>query len=230
MTTIIAVAAISCEKEETIVGMTISGTLEFSKQFSDKFTEIHVYAEYADSSGIYGFNRATLARGAYSNGTFSLVLPAKIDDKFLRLGFSGEDWDTHFAVSDKSVRIGVFDFTATDYDEAIARSIEERNKETGNNGLIGTYLYNTFPLVYIKSDDTSTTEGMFYYADRSSSITGTMTSPDGHTLTYSMNLKRGWNIVYYTDKYLEISGKKIRIEELTTNPVSGLKWYVRGDF
>ena len=122
----------------------------------------------------------------------------------------------------------MFDFTATDYDEEKAKSIEEKNKE--GNG-VWAYSYQTFPLVYIKRDDLSTTEGLFYYADKNCSITGTLTASDEHqTVTYSMYLKRGWNIVYHTEKYIESPDKQVRMEEFSTNQVSGMKWYVSGDF
>ncbi len=228
LTAIFAELITSCDKDETAVGMTVSGILEFSEQYNDKITKVQVDA-------YEGSKQITLARGPYSNGTFSLELPAKVDDKYLNQPFSKEDMGPYFEISNKNVKIGVFDFTATDFDETIANSIDEKNRE--GNGTWG-YAYKTFPLVYKKLDDISTTEGSFYYADRSCSITGTMTTYDDlitftieKTLTYSMHLNRGWNIVYHTTtQYMETPDKQIFINELSTKPVSGMKWYVRGGF
>ena len=224
MTAIFVVLITSCEKDETPVGMTVSGTLEFSERYNDEITKVQV--DYYEP--VYMGKHVTLARGVYSNGAFSLELPAKVDVIYLNQNLSNEDLEPYFKVSNKKVKTGVFGFTATDFDEDIAKSIEEKNKD--GNG-IWAYSYKTFPLVYLKRDDISTTEGLFYYADRNCSITGTLTASDGHqTITYSMHLKRGWNIVYHTDKYMETQDKQVRIEELSTKPVSGMKWYVSGDY
>ena len=226
MTAFFAELITSCDKEDEVVGMTVSGTLEFSERYNDEITKVEVTIlgdRFSDLKSV------TLARGAYSNGAFSLKLPAKVDDMYLNQNFADEDLEPYIKVSNKMVKTGVFDFTATDFDETMANSIEEKNKE--GNGVDWVYSHKTFPLVYIKSDDTSTTEGLFYYADRNCSIIGTMTASDGHyTITYSMHLKRGWNIVYHTEKYMEAPDKQIRIDELSTQPVSVMKWYVRGDF
>ena len=230
MTAIFTIVATSCEKDDTAVGMTVSGTFELVseqyKQYNDEITNVEVEAfEYYLHSG----KRVVIARGPYSNGTFSLELPAIVDNIYLTNSLATEDLEPYFKVSNKKVKIGIFSFTATDYDEDIANSIDEKNKE--GNGVHWGYSFKTFPLIYTKSDDISTTEGLFYYADRNCSITGSLTASDGHyTLTYSTHLKKGWNIVYHTEKYIETSDKQIRIEELSTNPVSGMKWYVRGDF
>ena len=228
MTAIFAELITSCDKEDTAVGMTVSGNLEFSESYNDIITKVQVDVKEPVNVGVTVFKSVNLARGTYSNGAFSIELPAMVDERYLKQSFSDKDLDTYFKISDKRVKTGVFDFTATDFDETIANSIEEKNKE--GNG-IWVYAYKTFPLVYIKKDDVSTTEGLFYYADKNCSINGTMTASDGHySLTYSMHLKRGWNIVYFTEKYVETPEMQIHIEELSTKPVSGLKWYVRGDF
>ena len=232
MTAFFAGIITSCNKEnDEAVGMTVSGTFELIseqyKQYNDVITKVQVDVCEPVNVGITAFQCVTLARGPYSNGAFSITLPAMVDEKYLQSRFD-EDLPPNFKVSNKMVKTGGFNFTATDYDEETANSIAEKNKE----GIgIWVYSYKTFPLVYIKSDEISTTEGLFYYADRNCSITGSMTASDGHyTVTYSMHLKRGWNIVYHTDKYLETTDKQIRIEELSTRPVNGMKWHVRGDY
>ena len=225
VTAIFSVLITSCEKDETNVSMTVSGTLEFSELYNDEITKVQVdFREPTYWGEVPVFTHVTLARVPYSNGAFSLELPEKVDNKYLNQKLSYEDLEPYIKVSNKNVKTGVFDFTATDFDEDIANSIEEKNKE--GNG-VWTYSYKTFPLVYLKRDEISTTEGLFYYANENCSITGTLTESDGHqTITYSMHLKRGWNIVYHT----QTQDKQMRIEELSTKSVSDMKWYVRGDF
>ena len=220
MVTIVVSVITSCEKDDSAVGMIVSGTLEFSERYNDEITKIQVDVLELENIGVPVFKRVTLASGEYSNGKFSLELPARIDDNYLKQNFSNENLEPYIKVSDKRVKTGIFDFRAIDFGETIKEG----------NGM-GIYLSKDLPLVYIKSDDISTTKGLFFYADRNCSITGTEpVSSEHHTITYSMNLKRGWNIVYHTEKYMETADKQIRIEELSTETVSGLKWYVMGDF
>jgi hypothetical protein len=227
MATIVAAAITSCEKEDTAVGMKVSGTLEFSERYNDEITKVQVIIPgdrfFYLGDGSSGSEQVTLASGTYFNGEFSLELPVKVDDKYLDSHLFDEEFPTNIKVSDKRVKTGAFSFSTTNLDDT------KENQIPTTGGLVA-YRGKVYPLVYIKSDDTSTTEGSFYYANRKCSIIGTMTSSDGHcTTTYSVHLKRGWNIVYYTEKYMETPDKRIRIEELSTQPVSGLKWYVRGD-
>ena len=229
MAVIVAAAFTSCEKEDSAVGMKVSGTLEFSERYNDEITKVQVIIPgdrffYLVDGPSSGSEQVTLASGTYFNGEFSLELPAKVDDKYLDSHLFDEEFPTSIKVSDKRVKIGAFSFSTTNLDDS------KENQIPTTGGLV-VYRGKVYPLVHAKSDDISTTEGLFYYADRNCSITGTMTASDGHyTITYSVHLKRGWNIVYHTEKYMETTDKQIRIEEFSTIPVSGMKWYVRGDF
>lgn len=243
----IVVAVItSCDKvdkNESAEGITVSGTLEFSERYDEITTvEVSVLEQPNEDNSPIFFSRAILARGPYSNGDFSIKLPEKVDDKYLiRIPYSKKGFESYFEVSGESVKTVTLFFSITTFDEEMAKIVDEKNKE--GNGVYG-YLYKEFPLVYMKKDDISTTEGGYCYADRNFSITGSITIQDEgslewstetfmieKTVAYSMHLKQGWNIVYYTQtEYMETPDKQIRKTESTTNPVSGLKWYVRGDF
>jgi len=78
--------------------------------------------------------------------------------------------------------------------------------------------YSVGDLYYAKDDRYS--GAVFMYADRDVTITGSYRNEI--QVNFSMLLKKGWNIVYeeaYNSSY-----------NLTTMPVSGLKWYFEEDF
>ena len=237
MTAIFAELITSCDKDDTAVGMTVSGNLEFSERYKDKITKVEIIIP---GDRFSGSQSVILARCAYSNGTFSLELPARVDDKYLGKYLPINDLPSNYTVSDKMLKAGVFNFTATDFDETNNVQVD-----TGTGiGVNISHLSTVYLLVFAKSDEQSITEAMFLYADRNCSIIGSMTVSDEEssefgtetfmvekTLSYFMHLKRGWNIVYHTEtQYMETSDKQIRIDELSTEPVSGMKWYVREDF
>ena len=210
MTAIVAtVLTFSCEKEDMTVSMTVSGTLEFGERYNDEFTKVVIVVrEPTDMGGIIGFNRVELARGTYTNGAFSIELPAKIDEKYLQ-SLLTEDMPPKFKVSDKKVKTGIFSISISSFKDM------EDLPDTPGMGV--GQIYKEYELIYAKSDDESTVEAMLYYADRKCSITGIIGDD-----VFSVNLKKGWNFLYET--------KTESINEYSTNPVSGLKWYVRYDF
>jgi hypothetical protein len=215
----------SCDKEDdAAVGMTISGTLEFNEKYdNDEITKVQIaIREPVTDNGITLFKNVVLASGAYSDGIFSLELPAMVDDKYLGAHLLDEDFPPSIKVSNKNVKTGVFSISTSNFDDT------KQIPTTG--GLVSVLTSKVYPLVYVKKDDKSITEAILLYADRKCSITGSMTMSD-ETITYSVHLKRGWNILYETrPEYMESADKQIRREECTTNPISGLKWYVHWDF
>ena len=248
MAAIFAAAITSCNKDDMAIGMVISGTLEFSERYNDEITKVKVVTNMDRFSDIRG---VVLASGTYFNGDFSLELPVKVDDQYLEKRFDFEDLPPHFKVSNKNVKTGVFSISATNLDDTKTELdsrffyLSDQNPSSTDSlrGSIVQIVY-IYPLIHAKSDDKSTTEAWYLYADRNCSITGAITTYDESssewgtgtfmvekTLTYSMHLKRGWNIVYYTEtQYMETADKQIRIDECSTNPVNGLKWYVVYDY
>ena len=233
MTAIFAELITSCEKAETAVGMTISGTLEFSERYDEEITKVEVVIREPAGEGFPGsaYKKVTLASGTYFNGGFSLELPAKVDDKYLDSHFFDEEFPTTIKITDKKVKTGAFSFSTTNMDETKESQIPTTGGFVVHRGIV-------YPLIYAKSDDKSVTEAMFLYADRKCSIIGSMTVYDEltaftieKTLAYSVHLKRGWNVLYVTQtEFMEKSDKQVRRDEFSTNPVSGLKWYVHWDF
>jgi hypothetical protein len=209
MTAIVVAVLTSCEKEEMEASVTISGTLEFSERYNDEFTKVVIVVqEPMDMGGITVFNRNELARGIYSNGSFSIELPARVDEKYLQSRFT-EDIPPKFKVSDKKVKTGIFSISIS--------SFKDMEDLPDIPGVGGGEIFKDYELIYAKSDDRSTVQAMLYYADRKCSITGTLGND-----VFSVNLKKGWNFLYETETEL--------INEYSTNPVSGLKWYVIYDF
>ena len=210
VTAIFAELITSCDKidDDTAVGMTISGTLEFSERYNDEFTKLVMVVREPMDMGVIVFKRVELARGTYFDGAFSIELPATIDEKYLQTFFT-EDIPPKFKVSDKGVKTGIFSISIS--------SFKDKEDLPDMPGVGIGQLYQEYELIYAKSDDKSTTEALLYYADRKCSITGTIGND-----TFSVNLKRGWNFLFAIETEL--------IKEYSTYPVSGLKWYVSGDF
>jgi len=208
MSVIFAAVITSCEKDDTAVGLTISGNLEFSEKYNDEFTKVVIVVREPMDMGTIVFKRVELARGTYSNGIFSIELPANIDEKYLQTLFT-EDMPPKFKISDKKVKTGIFSISISSF-----KDMEDLPDIPG----VGMgQLYKEYELIYAKSDEQSTTEALLYYADRKCSITGTIGDD-----VFDVNLKKGWNFLYKTENEL--------INKYSTKPVSGLKWYVRDDF
>ena len=109
-----------------------------------------------------------------------------------------------------------------------------------------------YSLVYAKLNGKLITEARYMYADNDCSITGINVNTykqlnifyDNETeefiakeytveetVTYSISLKKGWNIIYRIEKENKSEGDNKLIKlEMTTKAVSGLKWYVSKDF
>jgi len=139
----------------------------------------------------------------YSNGGFTLTLPAIVDDKYLRF-FRFLDISSSLTISDPNAKLFEM-YSINAYDS--------------NDVRIGDFSY-------IKQDEKSYTAGFFWYADRDFTITGSLfldeegcyfVEEGGIPLIWSVSLKKGWNRVYeimYENK-----------AEISTKAVSGMKWY-----
>jgi len=143
------------------------------------------------------------AIGTYANGGFTITLPATPNAKYLQ---AFEEAPASINVSDKNAK-------------AMSLSLVASNS-AGNN---------SSDLIYGKVGSNSYTRVAFMYADRDVTITGSYKEEeDGYTYEEhdNVSLKRGWNRVYVTVTETETSEKA----ELTTKPVSGVKWYFRYDW
>jgi hypothetical protein len=128
-----------------------------------------------------------LSDADYNNGSFTIDLPASFNSKYLDV--VGEDIPVGVKVSNPSVKIGTAWLTA--YKS-------------------GKWVGDFYPR-------TAEWEGSLMYATGDVSITGTGTLDDNEKGTFSVNLKQGWNLVYY-GKYTETT------REIITKAPSGARW------
>ena len=142
-----------------------------------------------------------IASTNYSNGGFTLTLPAVLDDKFL---YTFEEYG-NIKVSDENAKISDFEGGARGYDSN--NEMIHRIDLVGKNNDLFTFVF-------------------FVYADRDVTITGSHERECGSSETLNVSLKRGWNRVYSTAKYTENVSKY----EISTKSVSGLKWYFFDDW
>jgi predicted nucleic acid-binding Zn-ribbon protein len=155
--------------------------------------EIYVNAN-ANVDGVQGYQ--TFAVAEYKNGGFTLALPESVDSRYL---FSSKEEDTPDGVTISNVNV---------------KTVEAENLHVYKSGTRTGYLK-------LKSGDW---KGWLMYVDGDVFITGTGIYPDREnrftypiTIKYSLNLKRGWNIVYQKEPE--------NYWEMTTTAPAGAKWY-----
>jgi hypothetical protein len=148
---------------------------------------------------------ANLTSGNYSNGGFTLTLPATPDSKFLhKINYWSWDW-VGVTYSDQNAKI------------CFADNDGDISAYTSNNVWVD-YLY------YGKFGETSLTLVGFCYTDRDVTIIGSGEERDEDwtsTSNYSMSLKKGWNLVYITI----VESENSENVEYSTKSVDGVKWY-----
>jgi len=141
----------------------------------------------------------TLTSVNYTNGGFTMTLPTPAARYLVRT-------DSYFDDS------GI-DISKVNVKLLIIESFE------GFGSTSGGFNYDDWVDDFIlgKVDGNLATIAIYIYADGDVTISGS----DDWT-NYSLSLKRGWNIVYYTER---LQGK----DQCTTTAVSGLKWYTEQD-
>jgi hypothetical protein len=145
---------------------TITAIVENGNSYNDKIAVVKVMMD------VGGDTEVEIASAPYSNGGFTLKLPATVSDAYLYT-FNNEDLSAGVNISNSNVRVS-FDDT---YIAAYNKSGEE----------IGAFDY----------ENSSDWWGMLIYANGDISITGTETyEGDDHVVHWNMHLKRGWNMWY----------------------------------
>ena len=136
--------------------------------------------------------------GSWSNGGFTLTLPATLDSRYLADWFENEE---NIVMSDRNARMNR---------ELDLRAYNSDGEEVGD-------------FMLSKEDGDKFVWVFFVYTDRDVTITGT-TNDSEIQLIYNLSLKRGWNRVYITD--LEIENGLRR--DISSTPISGLRWHFYG--
>jgi hypothetical protein len=150
----------------------------------------------------------------YENGKFTIDLPAVLNESYLMKIDDGNY--PALKVSNKNVK-GV--------------SIKIDAYQSGI--CVGNFYY-------AKSSSLQT-EALFVYVDGDVKITGSDSStninrdPYGNiigeqtfNISYNVSLKKGWNIMYFTETHSTSGQKTSTSETVTTNIPDGMKWYFNG--
>ena len=144
----------------------------------------------------------------YDNGEFTLKLPESVGNKYLKPFFADEDdIPDELTISNLDAKIGATYLLASESNEFAGLFYYATG--TYSSAWIGG-------LVYVNSDLSVT--GSFIGEIYTFDDDGNIIDINGDCpLTYNVNVKKGWNIVYEKtteDEY-----------EMTTIAPSGLKWY-----
>ena len=186
---------------------------------------------YAKIAGALESNPETIAETAYGNGTFTLELPGKIDNKYL-------------CSIENSILPGIKDLQISDKTAKIAMLVlfsEKNGNHVGNilrNNFDPSILYQWYNDEFVEIIKETYATGaygtVYIYVNKSVTITGTtvVNEIQGHALgnpyTYNYNLHftKGWN--KYTTKTTGIwenNTLKDGTIEITNIEPAGMKWF-----
>jgi len=160
-----------------------------------------MYWEQGDDDG----NEEVIAIGEWSDGGFTITLPAILNNRFL---FSiGDVFDDHgLMVSDRDARV-----SEPVYFYAVNANFDPNNLD--DDGIVGSFWY------ALESQNLSA-DVFFVFADRNVTITGTIALGANDRALYSIFLERGWNKIYEIDRRTATGWDYVS----TTEPISGLNW------
>jgi len=202
MATIVA----ACKKDDDPNRNLVSSA--FDGKITGTVEQGSAYSFYNDVvnkvSAMVSVGTEELVSGTYAYGNFTITLPATPNVMFLEPLLVPDG----ISVSDKNV-LGMSLSNIVAYDSTC-------------------YDYCSF-LVYGKVGNNSYTDVSCIYVDRNVTVTGMYKDAregkqyEGH---FGLSLKKGWNMVFFTTT----KTKTLEKTELTTKPVSDLKWYFQEDF
>ena len=180
-------------------GFKIIGKFDDISQFSDvkKVKAITSYGE------VDGKKEYVVAEADFKNDGFTINLPATLDAKYL-IPIEELIGTSTITISNKSANVSTFVTGIGGFN-----SVNEQIFVFGN----------------AKEDDNTMSAMSWIYADGDVSISGNFTRP-GHwdtNFTYSLNLTKGWNVAYVTER--EDDDEEATYYVITSSTVSGLKWF-----
>ncbi|MDR2621645.1 MAG: hypothetical protein LBC48_03575 [Dysgonamonadaceae bacterium] len=201
------VAFSSCDKDDDDNGgfnnmvqdNTITAVVENGNNYNDKIDTVKIRA-WDENTSSY----KTLASTDYSNGGFTLQLPATVSDHYLYELFGDDEIPEGVSVSNLDVKT---------LDEEIGAY------QSDSEYSIGEFYHGTKDWY-----------GMLIYVDGDVNVTGSFTETeydeyDDKTYTekikYNVHLKKGWNIAYAK----ETEKGTLREYEVSSQVPSGAKWY-----
>jgi len=191
------IAFSGCKKEPEFDTSNFDGTIVATvvggKEYNSKISKVTAYA-------FYNFDEEFVS-ASYANGGFTMTFPNSPAASFLMQATQWYDGPNVECTYEGSV---VPKITLVDY--------------------FGVYNSADKKWVYRLSleNEDGDVSAVFMYADMDVTVEGTDEN-EYIKSTYDMTLKRGWNIVFRTQKY---SATGQSSEKLTTKVVGGLSWWV----
>lgn len=178
----------------------ITGKIENASQFSD-VKKVKLLADSDDE------NDVVVEADFKSDGAFTVNLPKPVAAKHLvRVGEYMGDM-TGVTVSNNNAKV-LWIFEVWGFD--------------ASNERVAYFWFG-------KENSNTNTALCWFYTDSNVTISGTYTDIDeeydeDYSATFALDLKTGWNVVYYTSTRTTQGGRHLIREEVNHKAVSGLKW------
>ena len=179
----------------------ITAKVENGSNYDGQITKVQLVA-WNNSTNKY----VMIAEGTWSNGGFTIDLAGKTLSNDYLYKFDDGDMPSTVKISNKDAKV-CEDFRLVGVDE---------------DGDDVTDFY------YYKEDTNSEAGAGYFYVDSDVTITGTEKHSEEDwesTSTIKLNLKKGWNVTYYSGSCKESGSKEVCTSTWTTNSVGGLKWH-----
>ena len=154
-----------------------------------------------------------IAMGSWGNGGFAIEFPQTLDAKYLKFIEDENEFSMDgVTYSNNNAKLRFAWIAGYDKDDKFI-----------------DYFY------YGKMDENenSYTGGGYIYVDIDVNISGTVKVTESfweENYVYEPNLKKGWNIMYFSESFVREDGKEVATKEWKTATVNGLKWYASEDF
>jgi hypothetical protein len=203
------------EKEEAksgAIGNTLTVTVENGNSYNSRIDTVKLTSWDRNDEDE---RSVELARAVYTNGGFTINLPENLGSQYLSPLIEDEDDFSGVTISNRNVKIGSPSLDA--YKSGNEVGVFYPATGTGESDWEGE-------LTYADSDVSITGTGTRNYSWESGDVTYTETI----TVTYNVNLKKGWNIVYEKGQGTVNGTTYTVIGEVTTAP-AGVKWYFYSD-
>ena len=199
---VVCVLFAGCKKadDDSVISIDkITAKIDDASKFSD-VKKVKITALYYENDS---WVQASIAESDFKDGDFTINLPETVDTKYL---YSLENLSKVVNVSNKNAKRS---------NTAQVWGVDSENK-------------NIALFEYKKVSESYMTRMTWDYVDSDVNISGSSTSTPTEnmelTITYSLKLKKGWNITYQIETITKQGDKTIQKTEYKNSAVSGLKW------
>ena len=188
---------------ETSSITSISVTVENGSAFASKIED--VMALLTDEN-------AMVKTVKYGNGVFTIDLPATVNESYLKNVDGGYP---ALKISNKKVKGVSINIDAFQSGVCVGNFYHAKNSGIQTEALF----------VYVDGDVKITGSDSFTIINRDPY--GSLLGEHTYNTTYNVSLKKGWNIIYFTETHSGPGFKTSTTETITTNVPDGMKWYFR---